>query len=332
MIRYSKKWVFVKKGLEMVEIICVFIILLAFEFSYLMVARRLMIMDKPHHQSSHTGSVIRGGGIVFYIAFLLWYLINGFSFHGGLTGLSILALVSFVDDIHSISPKIRLACQFLAILLLFYHSGLIRTPLYVILFLATSCVGALNIYNFMDGINGMTGGFSLVVSAILLYVNTYQVHFIDNTLLVYVLISIIVFNLFNFRKKALCFAGDVGALSIGYILVYLVLRLCLRGQSMSWIVMLAVYFVDGGMTILHRILLRENLMKPHKKHAYQIMANELKLPHLVVSGIYMGLQAVCCVVYITWPGYTSFFAIFGTLIGMYLVFMKKYYHLHVKNH
>ena len=100
---------------------------------------------------------------------------------------------------------------------------------------------------------------------------------------------------------------------------------------MSWIAMLSVYLVDGGMTILHRILLRENLMKPHKKHAYQIMANELKMPHLVVSGLYMALQAICCAVYIIWPGYPTFFAIFGTLVVAYLVFMKKYYHLHEKN-
>ena len=101
---------------------------------------------------------------------------------------------------------------------------------------------------------------------------------------------------------------------------------------MSWIAMLSVYLVDGGMTIIHRVLLRENLMKPHKKHAYQIMANELKVPHLVVSGIYMGLQAVSCVVYILWPSYSVFFGIFGTLTLMYLAFMKKYYHLHLKNH
>ena len=73
-------------------------------------------------------------------------------------------------------------------------------------------------------------------------------------------------------------------------------------------------------------------MKPHKKHAYQIMANELKMPHLMVSGIYMGLQVVCCTIYILWPGYPAFFGIFGTLVLMYLVFMKKFYHLHVENH
>ena len=145
-------------------------------------------------------------------------------------------------------------------------------------------------------------------------------------------LSILVFNFFNFRMRAKCFAGDIGSLSIGYILVYLVLRLALKGHSMAWICMFAVYLIDGGLTILHRIMLRENLMKPHKKHAYQIMANELKLPHLMVSGIYMGLQTACCAVYIAYPGYPTFFAIFGLLIMMYLIFMRKFYYLHIKNH
>jgi UDP-N-acetylmuramyl pentapeptide phosphotransferase/UDP-N-acetylglucosamine-1-phosphate transferase len=191
-------------------------------------------------------------------------------------------------------------------------------------------VGAMNIYNFMDGVNGMTGGYSLVVALALLYVNEFQVHFANSSLLGYVILSILVFNIFNFRRHAKCFAGDVGSMSIGFILVYFVLRMALRGQSMEWMVFLAVYAVDGGLTILHRILLKENLMKPHKKHAYQIMANELKMPHLVVSGIYMALQAICCILFVIWPNYYTFFIEMAVLVTMYLVFMKKYYHLHVK--
>ena len=308
--------------------IVLFVILLAFEYAYYLLAKKLRIVDRPHHQSSHRGIVVRGGGIVFYVAYLLWSIVNGFSWYGGLIGLTILVIISFIDDIHDVSPKIRLICQFIAIVLMFYHSGLIRTNPHVILILSIACVGTVNIFNFMDGINGMTGGYSLVVTLALLYVDRNLIHFCDSSLLVFMILSLVVFNLFNFRRQAKCFAGDVGALAIGFILVYLVLRLCLRGQSMSWIAMSSVYLVDGGMTILHRILLRENLIKPHKEHAYQIMANELKMPHLVVSGIYMGLQAICCAVYIAWPGYPAFFAIFGVLIVMYLAFMKKYYHLH----
>ena len=318
--------------MTMMEYILVGVGLLIIELIYMRMAVRLRIFDKPHHQSSHTGVVVRGGGIIFYVAFLLWSLFHELHWGGGLLGLTILAFVSFVDDIHSVSPKIRLVCQFIAILIMFNHSGLLHNSWHVIVFLVIACVGAVNIYNFMDGINGMTGGYSLVVSLALLYVNENQVHFAPASLLVYVILSIIIFNIFNFRRHARCFAGDVGSLSIGFIIVYFVLNLALKGHSMSWMAMLVVYGVDGGMTILHRILLRENLMKPHKKHVYQIMANELKIPHLVVSGLYMGLQAVCCALYITWPGYTMFFIEVGVLVVMYLAFMKKYYHLHVANH
>lgn len=312
------------------EYVGIAVVLLAIEFAYLKIAKSLKIVDLPHHQSSHRGWVIRGGGIVFYVAFLLWSVMHGYRWGGGLLGLTILAGISFIDDVRSVSPIIRLICQFIAIIVMFDHSGLLKNSLHVIVVLAIACVGAINIYNFMDGINGMTGGHSLVVSSALLYVNKYMVHFAPESLLVYVTLSVVVFCFFNFRRRAKCFAGDVGSLSIGFILVYFVLIVALRGQSMSWIALLIVYLVDGGMTILHRILLRENLIKPHKKHAYQIMANELKMPHLVVSGIYMGLQAVCCVWYIACPGYLTLFLEAGILVTMYMMFMKKYYHLHVR--
>lgn len=312
------------------EYIIVGLFFLLLELAYLKLAVKLKIFDVPHHQSSHTGVIVRGGGIIFYVAFMLWSVSNGFLWYGGLLGLTIIAAVSFVDDIRIVSPKIRLVCQFVAIVLLFYHSGLVRTAPYVVILLTIACVGMVNIYNFMDGINGMTGGYSLIVVLAMLYVDLYKVQFCDPTLLVYVMLALLVFCLFNFRRHAKCFAGDVGSLSIGFILVYLALRLALRGQSMAWMAMLLVYAVDGGLTILHRILLRENLMTPHKKHAYQIMANELKMPHLLVSGIYMALQAVCSVVFIVWPNYYTFFIEMFVLMTIYLVFMKKYYHLHVK--
>jgi len=314
----------------MSEFIVVFIILLAFEIAYIQAAKKLHIVDRPHHQSSHVGAVIRGGGIVFYIAYALWSVMHGMKWGSGLVGITLLAGVSFIDDVRSISPKVRLICQFIAIAFVLERSGLLHQTPHVIIILVIACVGAVNIYNFMDGINGITGGYSLVVSCALLYVNAYMVHFAPSSLIVYIILSLIVFNVFNFRQKAKCFAGDVGSLAIGFIIVLFVLNLALRGQSMSWISMLVVYGVDGGMTILHRILLRENLMKPHKKHAYQIMANELRMPHLIVSGIYMGLQAICCVWYIAYPGYWSFFLQVGILSVIYLLFMKKYYHLHVK--
>ena len=316
--------------MAIIEYIIVGAFLLLLEVVYMRTAVRLKIFDLPHHQSSHTGVVVRGGGIVFYAAFLLWSVLNDFQWYGGLIGLTIIASVSFVDDIRIVSPKIRLVCQFIAIILLFYHSGLVRTAPHAVILLSIFCVGAVNIYNFMDGINGMTGGYSLIVALSLLYVDVFQVSFCDPDLLVYVILALLVFCLFNFRRHARCFAGDVGSLSIGFILVYLVLRLALRGHTMAWMAMLIVYAVDGGLTILHRILLRENLMTPHKKHAYQIMANELKMPHLLVSGIYMTLQAICSIWYIAFPGYLTLSIQTILLCVAYLLFMKRYYPMHTR--
>lgn len=307
------------------------IILLAFEYAYFMLAKRLRIVDRPHHQSSHTGVVVRGGGVVFFFAYLLWFFISGFQFPMIFAGLSIIALTSFADDVHSISPKVRMVLQFVGIMVMLYETRIFNLPIGTFLFLTVACVGGVNIYNFMDGINGMTVGYSMVVLSSLIYINQSVVEFIDIRLLVYSLIAVVIFMCFNFRNRAKCFAGDVGSLSIGFILVFLILKLIFKTGHSYWMALLAVYAVDGGLTIAHRILLRENILKPHKKHAYQIMANELKMPHLLVSGLYMALQAVCCAWFIAMPSNITLFIQATLLIVLYLLFMKRYYRLHVKN-
>lgn len=304
--------------------------LLAFEFAYLQVAKGLGIIDLPHHQSSHKGAIIRGGGIVFYAAYLLWFIMSGYQYPMIFAGLTIMAITSFADDVRSISPKLRLVLQFAAMIVMLYETHVFNLPLQPLLLLSVACVGAINIYNFMDGINGMSGGYTLVVLLALLYVNNYQMKFIDNELLLFVLIADLIFCLFNFRRKATCFAGDVGSLSMGFIIIFLLLKLIFMVGHMHWIAFIAVYLVDGGLTILHRIMLKENLLKPHKKHAYQIMANELRIPHLVVSGIYMWLQAICCAWFIAMPDNSTLILQMGLLVLIYLGFMVKYYHLHVK--
>ena len=245
-------------------------------------------------------------------------------------GLTIMAVTSFADDVHSISPKVRLVLQFAAMIVMLYETHVFNLPLQPLLLLSVACVGAINIYNFMDGINGMTGGYSLVILLSLLYVNNHHLEFIENDLLIYMMMADIIFCLFNFRRKAKCFAGDVGSLSMGFVIIFLLLKLMFKAGHMHWIAFVAVYLVDGGLTILHRIMLKEKILKPHKKHAYQIMANELKMSHLKVSLIYMSLQAIYCIWFILSPGNTTLILQFGMLSLLYLGFMKKYYHLHVR--
>ena len=304
--------------------------LLAFELAYLLIAKKLGIVDVPHHQSSHTGAIIRGGGIVFYVAYLLWFVFCGYQYPMIFTGLTIMAVTSFADDVHSISPKVRLVLQFAAMMVMLYETRVFSLHLQQMLLLSIACVGAINIYNFMDGINGMTGGYSMVVLLSLLYINNFHLEFIDNDLLFYVLMADAIFSLLNFRGHAKCFAGDVGSLSMGFIIIFLLLKLMFKAGHMHWIAFVAVYLIDGGLTILHRLMMKENILKPHKKHAYQIMANELKMSHLKVSLIYMCLQAICCFWFILSPENTTMLLQFGILSLLYLGFMHKYYHLHVR--
>lgn len=312
----------------MKEYIIIGLVLLLIEICYLQIVKRLRIVDKPHLQSSHKGAVVRGGGILFYIAYLLWFFIYGMPYPMIFSGLTIMAITSFADDIHSISPKIRLVLQFVAMIVMLYETHVFNLTLQSLLLLSVVCVGIVNIFNFMDGINGMTGGCSLVVLLALMGVNLFFLEFIDNHLLVYMLLADIVFCFFNFRKHAKCFAGDVGSLSLGMIVVFLFLKLMFADGHMHWITFVSVYLVDGGLTILHRLMLKENILTPHKKHAYQIMANELKMPHLAVSGLYMTLQALCCIWFIVSPSNTTLVLQFVLLVAIYLVFMQKCYRLH----
>ena len=191
----------------------------------------------------------------------------------------------------------------------------------------------------MDGINGITGGYSLVVLGSLLYINNYLISFISNDFLVSIILAVLVFNFFNFRKKAKCFAGDVGSVSIAFIIVFMLTRLIIATNDLSYIILLVVYGVDSVCTIIHRLILKENIFQAHRKHLYQIMSNELKIPHVIVSTLYMIAQGVISFSFILLPSliqssnltYNYLFLLLCILVLtlFYILFMKKYFRLHL---
>ena len=206
--------------------------------------------------------------------------------------LTLITFISFVDDIRSTSQGLRLVFHFSAMALLFYQWGLFSLSWWWLVIALIVCTGIINAYNFMDGINGITGGYSLVVLGGLAYINASIVPFVEPVFIYTVLCGVLVFCFFNFRKKAKCFAGDVGSVSIAFILLFLIGKLIIQTGDFSWIILLSVYGVDSVLTIIHRLMLHENIGLPHRKHMYQLMANELKMPHVVVSGIYMAVQVI----------------------------------------
>lgn len=314
----------------MIALITIFILLVVIELAYFRIADKFNIIDKPNLRSSHTSITLRGGGIIFLIGMWIYCVFFGFNYPWFMLGLTFIAGVSFIDDVHSVKNSIRLIIHFLSMLLLFYQIGLLQPEYwYIIVIALIVCVGVINAYNFMDGINGITGGYSLAVLTPLMIVN-FNEEFIDHNLLIVAIMSLLVFCFFNFRKKAKCFAGDVGAVGIAFIILFALGSVIFKTFDISYIVFLAVYGVDSVLTIVHRIMLHENLGQAHRKHAYQIMANELKIPHTVVSAVYAFLQAVISFGLIFLPVNHYIYA--GTVIALlviaYVAFMKKYYHLH----
>ena len=311
--------------------VIILVLLFLTELFYFRVADKFNIIDKPNERSSHSRITLRGGGIIFYFGALAYFLTNDWEYPWFILALSLITFISFVDDIRSTSQGLRLVFHFSAMALMFYQWGLFSLSWWWIIIALIVCTGIINAYNFMDGINGITGGYSLIILGALAYINEEMVSFAEPALIYTVLCSVVVFCFFNFRRKAKCFAGDVGSVSIAFILLFLIGKLILKTEDFSWMILLAVYGVDSVLTIIHRLMLHENIGLPHRKHMYQLMANELKIPHVVVSLVYMAVQAIVIIGYIycqNW-GYLYLLCAILLLSFIYAWFMRKYFRLHL---
>jgi UDP-N-acetylmuramyl pentapeptide phosphotransferase/UDP-N-acetylglucosamine-1-phosphate transferase len=342
--------------------IIIAVLLLAAELIYFRIADKCNIIDKPNERSSHSTIVLRGGGIIFAISILIWMIwqmVQGeWSTVQGylpfLCGLILIAGVSFWDDVHSLPDSVRLVAQFATMALMFWSIFGVQDSWFtfqewywkvaIVIAALIVCVGATNIINFMDGINGITAGYALAVLVPLLLLDvpssTFQVSsvagFIEPSYLIVAIIGVLVFCIFNFRPKgkAKCFAGDVGSIGIAFIMLFALGKLIVQTGDVTYLIFLLIYGIDGCLTIIHRIMLHENLGEAHRKHAFQLMANELKIGHVKVTLLYMAMQLAVSLGFI-YLCPNSIAAHWGYFIGAilalslaYVLFKKKYYHLH----
>ena len=320
----------------MTTYIIIFVLLLVVELVYFCIADRCNIIDKPNERSSHSMIVLRGGGIIFLVGAWMWSVFFGFQYPWFLVGLTLVAGVSFVDDIHSLPDSVRLVVQVAAAVMAFYQLGILHWSMWWIILLALIVyVGATNVINFMDGINGITTGYSLAVLIPLALVNMNST-FVEESLIISTILASLVFCVFNFRPKgrAKCFAGDVGSIGIAFIMLFLLGNVIIKTTDITWLIFLLVYGVDGCLTIAHRIMLHENLGEAHRKHAYQIMANELKIGHVKVTSLYMVMQLLISLGFIylcpntVLAHWLYLITALVVLVITYILFMKKHYHLH----
>ncbi|TAE37790.1 MAG: glycosyltransferase family 4 protein [Sphingobacteriales bacterium] len=279
---------------------------------YFKIANRYHIVDKPNQRSSHTKVTIRGGGIIFPLAFIagvVW-----FEPQNGYLAVAVLAIsfISFIDDVLTLSNKIRISVHVLAVSFTIYqcfinwqslqafigNSPLILLVGYTVVTLVLF-IGIINACNFMDGINGISVLYFTVTLGSVWYIQSDKGILLFTTYVWQMLMAaLLVFGFFNLRHKAKTFAGDVGSISVALILCFLVLSLVIGTQHFKWILLLSVYGLDTICTIICRLFRNENIFEAHRSHFYQYLANQRKIGHITISLGYALVQL--CVNYFLW--------------------------------
>ncbi len=303
----------------------VFLTLFILELVYLVIADKYNIIDKPNMRSSHAIATIRGGGIVFILGALVFSFSNNLTYPFLMLALVLTGIISFWDDVKGLSRRVRFLSHAIAILFLLWQCDLLQIswwllPLLIIL------IGILNAYNFMDGINGITGFYSLAILLPLLYDKG---DLLFHKFIGISLISIVVFLFFNARKRARCFAGDIGSIGMALIILFLLLNKIIETGNFQFVFFLTIYGIDSILTLSQRLINGENIFEPHRKHLYQLLVNEYKLPHLLIAGVYASIQLIInSWIIIQKP---SSFIIVLVVLGIGFIFLGLKYFL-IKNH
>lgn len=305
------------------------IFFIAFSFIYKVLAFRYNIIDTPNHRSSHKIATIRGGGILFPLAIIIFFILHDYQYPYFTLGVLLIAVVSFLDDIYTLPSKIRFPFHLLAVVLTLYQVSLPLSPFYLVLLFLFLGVGTINMFNFMDGVNGITGLYSLTVLLGLFSINNLE-NIVHQDLFLFVGLALLVFGFYNFRKKALFFAGDIGSVTIGLLLFFIGLSLTLVVKSPLVLLFIVIYGADATLTLLYRKLLtNESVLKPHRHHIYQKLVDIKKIGHLKVSFYYAIAQLLInIVIFYTYQlelfhQYMVFMAVISICALLYLFLFKK---------
>lgn len=309
-----------------------FIALLACEVAYMLIARHFAIGQPVLPRSSHSTFTLTGGGVIFPVAMLLFAVF----FHERLTteyllmlgGMCVLATVSMIDDIRSLSPLIRLIVQTVVVAVVYVQWCTAATSAIYLLLLLFG-VGFINAFNFIDGINGIMSAYALVTFATLYYAYT-QVDIPSDSLLyqvaIFSSIGVLVFSLFNFRRSAVIFSGDVGSITLGYVVLFLIWQLIANTGSAVYLVFLIVCGVETVLTILDRLFEGANIFLPHRRFLFQLMANEGRCPHYMVALGYAAVQLLINVGFYLMPvplRWTYAILVTVLLVAAYFIIKSK---------
>lgn len=305
----------------------VFVLLIVVMRTYMYLAHKWEIVDEPGYRSNHSTTVLRGGGILFPISVALFFAINGPLHPYFFAGVVLLSVISFLDDLRNVKAVFRLFVQFVAVALMIadLDTGGYGWGVLTILFFVS--VGWINAFNFMDGINGITAVNATLNLATLVLIN-YEMRFIEMRLLVFLMLSVIVFGIYNFRKRALVFAGDVGSITMAYATAFAMAALILKTGQWQYLLFISVYTVDAGYSVLHRVFHGFNPLKPHRTFLFHMLVNEVGWPHLGVSALYAGIQLLINLLtyYVIIPAnYTNYWSVLLLIVLTLIYWLVKSY-------
>lgn len=306
-----------KTNILLLQYILIGIGLLIVILGYFKVADKYNIIDKPNERSSHVTPTIRGGGVIFPLAIVLLTFINGFHFPLLTIAVILTGVISFLDDIKDLPRWLRFGVHAVAAALILYEANVLTMSVVLMLLAFIFVVGMINAFNFMDGINGITGFYSMAVILPLMYTEVDAEIF---RLEAVVLIALLVFLFFNARKKARCFAGDVGSVTIAVIICFLLVQRIIATNDFKYLAFLTLYLVDTGLTIIQRAIAKEKIFEAHRRHLFQVFSNEMKIPHLIVAVAYGIIQLLLNWLLInTYPEIFGLVLLFSVSIFLYIL-------------
>ena len=306
-----------------------FILLVCFALSwagtglFIRYAKRRDLLDMPNSRSSHSTPTPRGGGAVIAGLFLFGVLVTLLFFPEGdkpfllamLTGGSIIAVTGWIDDVKGLAPKIRLGFQFIAVAIALFivggfpslNLGFMTVPLGILgLPLAlVAGVWLINLYNFMDGIDGLAAGEAVIVSFAAYFITSWAGD-VETSFLLLMLAAFVGGFLFWNWHPARIFMGDSGSCFLGFVFAVFAIAGERSGTApaLVWAMLLSVFTVDATLTLLKRARQKKDFAVAHREHLYQQVATPGK-SHEKATALFLAATVLVCL--LAWLFKRAFF-------------------------
>jgi len=294
------------------------------------------LADVPSSRSSHSEETPRGGGLGIAVAGIAAAIAFGWP-AAGWVPMGGIAALGLVDDRWHVESRLRLLVQcMLASLSTLWLLRQTNLPVLIVgavaITLVLLLVGTTNIYNFMDGANGMAGLMGVVVFGMLAVLSlTFAKDIEIGRVALIIAAACCGFLPLNLRRKARVFMGDVCSTFLGFTAALLALRLWMEQPVWGLCALgsMTVFYVDAGLTILARLRRHERLFEAHRTHAYQRLTNELGWPHPVVAIMYAGIQLAISILLLVSSRW-GWGAVIGVLTGVAIVLSCLYWYVQEK--